>query len=399
MSVITPKDLAGKSFSSAFKGYNKTEVDEYVSKITKNYSALYRRCAELEENLAVANLRLENIANDERRAKKMLESAKEKSDCMIAEAYERADDILVSIKKNCDAILRDFRNKVDAQKDALAEMNARVEIFKKDIFSRYRAHIELLEQLTPQLDFDEGYSANEYVMRVIDDLKHEINAEYDIAIGYENDEDYNGFEGYSEEPDFDEMPTEEEISAFINDLAAQTVEDTAALPPAINGDEAKAAQTLDEILAQVKAEEALAAAGIEPAKAAEPAEDGTLSLAEAAVEVSAPKAEEPREVVPEAPSEHAEAEEQAKAAEAQKAEAGAPVPQAEIEPKEEIEKTIVIPSNRRSSRKKKKQQLASVLEMLREYEEEDARKIPKIEAQLMLNLDDAMESLIESPKK
>ena len=70
----------------------------------------------------------------------------------------------------------------------------------------------------------------------------------------------------------------------------------------------------------------------------------------------------------------------------------------EIVPREETEKAIIIPSNRRSSRKKKKQ-LASVLEMLREYEEEDARSIPKIEAQLMLNLDEAMESLVESPKK
>ncbi len=361
MSVITPKDLAGKSFSSAFKGYNKTEVDEYVSKVTKNYSALYRRCAELEESLAVANLRLENVENDERRAKKALESAKEKSDCMIAEAYERADDILVSIKKNCDAILRDFRSKVDAQKDALAEMNARVEIFKKDIFARYRTHIELLEQLTPQLDF-ENYTSSEYVMRVIEDLKHEINAEYDIAIGYEDD-DVSGFEGYAEEPDFDEMPTEEEISAFINDLAKQTVAETPALPSPEEGGEEKAAQTLEEIMALVKAEEEAEIGGepaLVPAEApAEPAEK------------EAEKAEEPDEA--EAP--------------------------ADIVQREETEKAIIIPSNRRSSRKKKKQQLASVLEMLREYEEEDAKKIPKIEAQLMLNLDDVTESLIESPKK
>jgi len=386
MSVITPKDLAGKSFSSAFKGYNKTEVDEYVSKVTKNYSALYRRCAELEENLAVANLRLENIANDERRAKKTLESAKEKSDCMIAEAYERADDILVSIKKNCDAILRDFRNKVDAQKDALAEMNARVEIFKKDIFSKYRAHIELLEQITPQLDFDEGYSSGEYVMRVIEDLKHEINAEYDIAIGYD-DEDINGFEGYAEEPDFDEMPTEEEISAFINDLASQTVEEPAALPaPAENtaARDEKAAHTLDEILAQVKAEEALAAAGVEPAAAEPESSEETASLPEAATQVSIqrPEAGIGAEGAPDT------------AQKAEKAEA-----QEELIAKEENERAIIIPSNRRSSRKKKKQQLASVLEMLREYEEEDARKIPKIEAQLMFNFDDVTESLLESPKK
>ena len=385
MSVITPKDLAGKSFSSAFKGYNKTEVDEYVGKVTKNYSALYRRCAELEEKLAIANVRLENIANDERRAKKALESAKEKSDCMIAEAYERADDILVSIKKNCDAILRDFRGKVDAQKDALAEMNARVEIFKKDIFSRYRTHIELLEQLTPQLDFDEGYSANEYVMRVINDLKHEINAEYDIAIGYDDEEGMNGFEGYSEEPDFDEMPTEEEISAFINDLAKQAVEDQpmAALPVP-EDQEQKASQTLEEILAQVKAEE----------EAAEKAE-GTSASEEGAAEETpaAQKAEESTKS-----TEAAETQNSAEEAVEKEAKMPETTQEEGFIPKEESEKAIIIPSNRRSSRKKKKQ-LASVLEMLREYEEEDARNIPKIEAQLMLNLDDAMESLIESPKK
>jgi len=367
MSVITPKDLAGKSFSSAFKGYNKTEVDEYVSKVTKNYSALYRRCAELEESLAVANLRLENIESDELRAKKALETAKEKSDCMIAEAYERADDILVSIKKNCDAILRDFRSKVDAQKDALAEMNARVEIFKKDVFSRYRTHIELLEQLTPQLDF-ENYTSSEYVMRVVDELKHEINAEYDIAIGY--DDESSGFEGYAEEPDFDEMPTEEEISAFINDLARQAMDEPAA--PALPVPEAeaeKAAQTLEEIMAQVKAEEE--------------AELGT-----------APEAQEAQKKAPpeKAAESPAQAAHSADAPPAQESEAPA-----ETVTREETEKAIIIPSNRRS--RKKKKQLASVLEMLREYEAEDARSIPKIEAQLMLNLDDAMESLIESPKK
>jgi cell division initiation protein len=377
MSVITPKDLAGKSFSFAFKGYNRTEVDEYIGKLTQNYSALYRKCAELEESLAVANLRLENVENDERRAKKALETAKEKSDCMIAEAYERADDILVSIKKNCDAILRDFRGKVDAQKDALAEMNARVEIFKKDIFSRYRSHIELLEQITPQLDF-ENYSSSEYVMRVIDDLKHEINAEYDIAVGYEDES--NGFEGYAEEPDFDDMPTEEEISAFINDLAKQAVDETVTpVLPAPEAESEKAAQTLEEIMAQVKAEEE--------------AEREASAEAQAVMQAPERPAEEEKSEAP-APVAAEKAEKEPKVS----AEEAVSPPSSEDVMREESEKAIIIPSNRRSNRKKKKQ-LASVLEMLREYEEEDARSIPKIEAQLMLNLDEAMESLVESPKK
>jgi hypothetical protein len=67
-------------------------------------------------------------------------------------------------------------------------------------------------------------------------------------------------------------------------------------------------------------------------------------------------------------------------------------------PKDEEETRVIIPSNIRSTRKKKKQ-LKSVMDMLREYEEDDARKLPKIEAQLMLNLDDVSDSLLESPKK
>jgi hypothetical protein len=61
-------------------------------------------------------------------------------------------------------------------------------------------------------------------------------------------------------------------------------------------------------------------------------------------------------------------------------------------------KVIIIPSNKRSSRKRRKPK-NDVMAMLREYGEGETQNIPKIEAQLMLNLDDATESLIESPKK
>ena len=355
MSVITPKDLAGKTFSSAFKGYNKTEVDEYVTKVTKNYSALYKKCSDLEERLAVATLRLQNIAKDERKAKQTLESAKEKSDTMIAEAYERADDILVTIKKNCDAILRDFRKKVDAQKDALAEMNARVEYFKKDIFAKYRSHIEILEQICPPFDLEEDYTSNEYVMKVVNDLKHEISAEYDIAIGYDEDEPSQIESNFMHDAELDDMPTEEELSAFINDLTKRSLpqETTPALP------------TEETVKAEEKESETPAETFVAPIINIEENAEITEILT-------------PEEIVPTAIAESQPYEE-------------------DVAAKEEYEKTIIIPSNKRPSRKKKKSP-ASVKEMLKKYEDEDLRQIPKIEAQLMLNLDDVTESLIESSK-
>ena len=313
MSVITPKDLAGRNFSVSFRGYNKEEVDAYITKVINNYSMLYRRCAELEEQVAVANVRLENIDKEEKRARNSLNSASETSDRIIAEAYEKADNILVSIKRNCDAILRDFRDKVDAKKDALAEMNARAELFKNELFEKYKAHIELIEKLSPDFEFDDDLSSNEHVARVITELKHEIEAEYDISVGYDDPES----EMYSDEND---LPTEEEINAIINDITKKNI--------------------------------------IEPEEETKDAE----------VQTAENEAEKEKETEIKEP------------------------------PVKEPEK-VVVRAARKRTRKSTKKDVTSVLEMLKEYEEADARNIPKIEAQLMLDVDDASEVLIESTTK
>lgn len=313
MSVITPKDLAGRNFSLSFRGYNKEEVDAYITKVINNYSMLYRRCAELEEQVAVANVRLENIDKEEKRARNSLNSASETSDRIIAEAYEKADNILVSIKRNCDAILRDFRDKVDAKKDALAEMNARAELFKNELFEKYKAHIELIEKLSPDFEFDDDLSSNEHVARVITELKHEIEAEYDISVGYDDPES----EMYSDEND---LPTEEEINAIINDITKKNI--------------------------------------IEPEEETKDAEAQTAeneTEKEKETEIKEPPVQEPEKVV--------------------------------------------VRAARKKTRKSTKKDVTSVLEMLKEYEEADARNIPKIEAQLMLDVDDASEILIESTTK
>lgn len=313
MSVITPKDLAGRNFSLSFRGYNKEEVDAYITKVINNYSMLYRRCAELEEQVAVANVRLENIDKEEKRARNSLNSASETSDRIIAEAYEKADNILVSIKRNCDAILRDFRDKVDAKKDALAEMNARAELFKNELFEKYKAHIELIEKLSPDFEFDDDLSSNEHVARVITELKHEIEAEYDISVGYDDPES----EMYSDEND---LPTEEEINAIINDITKKNI--------------------------------------IEPEEETKDAEAQTAeneTEKEKETEIKEPPVQEPEKVV--------------------------------------------VRAARKRTRKSTKKDVTSVLEMLKEYEEADARNIPKIEAQLMLDVDDASEVLIESTTK
>ncbi len=318
MSVITPKDLLGTRFSSSFKGYNKAEVEEYVNTVSKNYSILYRRCAELEEQLTIANIRLEAIDREEKLAKKMIDDAKEKSDKIISE-----------IQKKCDAILLDFHNKLENQKETLAEMSARAEMFKSELFDKYKQHIELIEKLNTKLDFGDNTSANEYVSRVIEELKYDIAAEYDIAVGEDDGKE-------SEQMDLgtDDMPTEEEIRAFI-----RKNKDTEK-PSEIEND--------DDIL-------------LFP-------DDAKLSCE---------NEEDKKRPCRYVPNVYANFETEM-----------LPINDDEIKPKVAITSSL-------NSTKMRKQHLDSVMETLHEYEKEDERNAPKIEAQLMLDLDNANDVLVE----
>lgn len=173
--------LSSRDFSKTILGYNTAEVDEYINRLTENYSALYRENAELEASLAQAVARLSGVEKEEEQVKKTLEVAKRAADQIVNEAYGRADDIIASVKKSCDAILANFREKIELHKSDLGEIQEAVFNFKNELFEKYRLHIELIDQLAPIYEYDE-LTSDKYVDRMVTNLKREIAAEYDLKL-------------------------------------------------------------------------------------------------------------------------------------------------------------------------------------------------------------------------
>ena len=156
-------------------------MDEYINRLTENYSALYRENAELEASLAQALSRLSGVEKEEEQVKKTLEVAKRAADQIVSDAYGRADDIIASVKKSCDAILSNFREKIETHKSDLAEIQEAVFNFKNELFEKYRLHIELIDQIAPIYEYDE-LTSDKYVDRMVTNLKREIAAEYDLKL-------------------------------------------------------------------------------------------------------------------------------------------------------------------------------------------------------------------------
>ena len=182
MAPITPKALSEREFTKTIRGYNPSEVDSYINRVVENYAYLYRENIELAKRLSEATSRLENLSSEEELVRQTLQTAKRAGDKVIEEAYIKADDILASIKSSCDSILRNFRDKIEAQKNALAEIQQNILTFKNELFEKYRLHIELIEQISPVYEYEEDLTPDEYVERVVTDLKREVAAQYGISL-------------------------------------------------------------------------------------------------------------------------------------------------------------------------------------------------------------------------
>ena len=182
MAQITPSELSEREFTRSIRGYNTSEVDAYINRIVENYAILYRENIELSKRLAELEEKQLSLSAEEELIRKTLETARKAGDSIIADAYNRSDEILASVKTGCDSILHNFRDKVEAQKAALSEMQKNVKQFKNELFEKYRLHVELIEQLTPMYEYEEELSPDEYVSHIVSNLKQEVTAQYYISV-------------------------------------------------------------------------------------------------------------------------------------------------------------------------------------------------------------------------
>ncbi|MCR5457930.1 MAG: DivIVA domain-containing protein [Clostridiales bacterium] len=182
MAVTKPDKLQKVELKKGLRGYEVKETDEYISYLLKEYAELYESYVKLSIELEEAKKRLENIDTESALVKQELSNARKAASKIVSDAYERADDILSSIKKNCDLILSSFRDKIEAQKVALAKIQTTIFQFKNELFEKYRLHIELIEKIAPIYEYEEDLSPDQYVDKVIDNLEREVASDFGMTL-------------------------------------------------------------------------------------------------------------------------------------------------------------------------------------------------------------------------
>ncbi len=179
--MLKPIELKKKTFSKSIKGYSVPEVDEYMSFVIEKYTEVYKKNFELEQQLRAAMELKGQLEGEKESVRGALINAQKVAAKIIETANERAEAIIDSAKEGCNAILSDFDDQINAERETIMGLKKEVAALKKELFEKYREHIETVEQLTKVTDSitlktNEEY-LNDAVAKTQKELKLRKNAD------------------------------------------------------------------------------------------------------------------------------------------------------------------------------------------------------------------------------
>ncbi len=169
--MIAPHELKNKVFNKAVRGYNSSEVDEYIEFILDQYKELYKENADLRNELHMTKVKYSELHNDEDSIRTVILKAQKLGETIVIQAKKEAESIVDSVKATCQEKIDDAQEKVNASKLEIEKNQEMARAYRDNLYSQYLEHIKLLKAM----DFS-------FEMPADGELKEEINSDIDDKI-------------------------------------------------------------------------------------------------------------------------------------------------------------------------------------------------------------------------
>ncbi len=126
--MMTPQEVANCTFAKAVMGgYNMASVDDFLDKLTEDYTALYKENAALKAKLKVLADKMEEYRQVEDAMRSTLLTAQKMASSMVSEAEQKRDAIIADAASGAKARLQEIQREVEAEEDRLSTVRADVE--------------------------------------------------------------------------------------------------------------------------------------------------------------------------------------------------------------------------------------------------------------------------------
>ena len=149
--MLVPLDIQHKTFKTGVSGYNKQEVQEFLSQVEKDFSQLYRDNKELQEKVE----RLSEEVDRYRSTGRQLEQA-------LTLAQKTAEDVKNTAKHEAEIIVENAKVKAEQQTSESKQLMRSISGAYLEFKSEFRAYLTTFLNLLDNMDsslFDKAKSS------------------------------------------------------------------------------------------------------------------------------------------------------------------------------------------------------------------------------------------------
>lgn len=149
---LTPLDIYNKEFKHGFRGYQEDEVNEFLDEVVRDYEALLRENAELKEQLAGINERIEQYRKLEETLKNTLVVAQTTADEVRAAARKEAELVVREAEGKAQELWNQSQQRVQDQEEQLQGLKREWDIFRARVRSMLQTQLALLDAAVDNAD-------------------------------------------------------------------------------------------------------------------------------------------------------------------------------------------------------------------------------------------------------
>lgn len=153
---LTPLDIHNKQFSRSFRGYNETEVDEFLEQVAREFDQVVRDNAALREQVESLTAKLEQYRQLEDTLHNTLVVAQETAEEVKASAQKQAELMVNQARLEASQIVQEARGRVEQLERRYNDLLSTIQAARARLRSMLMAHLQLLEETAGQVAEEDG---------------------------------------------------------------------------------------------------------------------------------------------------------------------------------------------------------------------------------------------------
>ena len=146
--MLTPLDIENREFKKTMGGYNRDDVEDFMSLLLVDYEKLYKESIASRDRITTLTEAVEHYKCQEETMQNAILAAQKAADSLAKTANDQADLIIREAKAKAAEIIREANGEIAKLESKYAEMKQQVESYKMRVSAIIKSQLDILNDLS-----------------------------------------------------------------------------------------------------------------------------------------------------------------------------------------------------------------------------------------------------------